>query len=124
MAIKIDDLADAVTSALAEYSREATEDLKTEVKKVAKTAVAELKATSPKDSGDYASGWKLKTAFESNDDIRVTVYNSKAPQLTHLLEAGHAKVTGGRVPDRPHIGPAETHAAETLADKAKVVFKS
>lgn len=123
MAIKIDGLEDAVVKALAEYSQEATEELKDVVKKVAKEAVTELKASSPKDSGDYASGWKSKVAFENGDDIRVTVYNSNAPQLTHLLEAGHAKATGGRVPGQPHIGPAEEHAAKKLETKAKVVFK-
>lgn len=121
--VKIDGLADAVVRSLAAYSAEATEGLKKEVKKAAKEAVAELKSTSPKDSGDYAAGWKTKTAFENSSDIRVTVYNSKAPQLTHLLENGHAKVAGGRVAGQPHIGPAEAHAAEMLEDKAKVVFK-
>lgn len=123
MNVKIDGLADAVARSLAEYSQEAADELKEAVHKIAKETVAELKAASPKDTGEYASGWKSKTAFENSEDIRVTVYNAKAPQLTHLLENGHAKANGGRVSGRPHIGPAEEHAAEQLEDKVRVVLK-
>lgn len=123
MAIKIDALADAVARELAAYSQEATDNLKKEIRSVAKEAVEELKATSPKDSGIYASTWMSKDVYESKTDIRVRVYNKDNYQLTHLLEDGHAKVSGGRVAGKPHIGPAEDNAAKKLDNKVKVVFK-
>lgn len=123
VAIKIDALADAVAKELAAYSQECMDELKDEIQKVAKEAVKELKSTSPKDSGEYAAGWTSRVEYESQDDIRVSVYNRKKPQLTHLLEDGHAKVTGGRVAGQPHIGPAEDNAAKKLDNKVKVVFK-
>lgn len=106
MDISIDDLADTLAEDLAAYSQEVTDDLKREVKQVAKEMVSELKATSPHASGDYAKGWGVTTEHESAQDIRLRVLNRKKPQLTHLLEHGHAKVTGGRVEGKAHIGPA------------------
>lgn len=123
VAIKIDALADAVARELAAYSQEATDILKKEIRSVAKEAVEELKATSPRDSGEYASTWMSKDVYESKTDIRVRVYNKDNYRLTHLLENGHAKVSGGRVAGQPHIGPAEDNAAKKLGNKVKVVFK-
>lgn len=123
MDISIDDLADTLAEELAAYSQEVTDNLKQEVRQVAKEMVAELKATSPHASGDYAKGWGVTTEHESTQDIRLRVINRKKPQLTHLLEHGHAKITGGRVEGKPHIGPAEQTAIRKLEGKVKVVVK-
>ena len=119
-AIRIDDLADAIMDELYSYSDTVTEQLKADVKQVAKECVIELKNNSPDDTGDYKKGWKAKTAYESKTDIRVNVYNAKKPQLTHLLENGHAKVGGGRVEGKPHILLAEQSAEKKLLKKVKV----
>lgn len=121
--VSIDSLADAVAKELADYNQDVTDGVKKEVKQVAKEMVQELKRTSPRDSGKYASGWKEKTEFESSEDIRERVYNSKKPQLTHLLEYGHAKQNGGRVNGRPHIRPAEQTAEKKLTYGIKVVVR-
>lgn len=121
--IKVSELSQAVAQELADYSQDVTDGVKKEVKQVAKDMVTELKQTSPRNSGDYAKGWKSRVEYESPEDIRVRVYNSKKPQLTHLLENGHAKVSGGRVSGIPHIGPAELEAEKKLDSKVKVVVK-
>ena len=124
MDISIDDLADTLAEELAGYSQEVTDDLKREVKQVAKEMVAELKSTSPRgDSGDYAAGWASTTESESRHMIQVRVYNRKKPTLTHLLENGHAKVNGGRVEGKPHIRPAEQAAEKRLENKVVVMVK-
>lgn len=123
MDISIDDLADTLAEELAGYSQEVTDDLKREVKQVAKEMVAELKATSPFDSGDYASGWTSTTESEGRNTVQVRVYNRKKPTLTHLLENGHAKVNGGRVEGKAHIGPAEQAAEKRLENKVVVMVK-
>lgn len=121
--IKVSDLAQAVAQELADYSQDVTDGVKKEVKQVAKDVVTELKQTSPRNSGDYAKGWKSRVEYESPEDIRVRVYNSKKPQLTHLLENGHAKQNGGRVNGIPHIGPEEQRAEDSLEGKVKVVAR-
>lgn len=121
--IPLSELADEVEKALAEYSQDVADGIKSEVKQVAKEAVQTLKATSPKKTGEYAGGWKVKTEYEGDDDIRVRVYNSKKPQLTHLLENGHAKQSGGRVEGHPHIAPVERQISEKLEERVKVVAK-
>lgn len=121
--IKIADLADAVSRELASYDQDVADGLKAEVQQVAKDMVTELKQTSPRNTGDYAKGWKSRVEYESPEDIRVRVYNSKKPQLTHLLENGHAKQNGGRVNGTPHIGPAEQKAEKSLESKVKVVVR-
>lgn len=121
--VKVDGLAQAIAAELAAYDQDVTDGLKKEVRKVAKEMVGQLKQTSPRDSGEYASGWKAKVEYESAQDIRVRVYNAKKHSLTHVLENGHAKVNGGRVEGIPHIGPAEQQAADKLENKVKVVVK-
>ena len=85
--------------------------------------VEELKRTSP-DSGKvgkkkYAKGWTCTKAYESNFGIRFRVRNKNKPQITHLLEYGHAKVSGGKVEPRPHIKKAEENAKENLLKAIK-----
>ena len=114
MAVKMDGLAAAIADALEEFQEETMQDVKTSVEDAAKLCVNELKENSPELTGDYAKGWRKKTAYESATDIRVDVYNKTDYQLTHLLEDGHAKVSGGTVPGTPHIGPAAEKASEKL----------
>lgn len=116
--MKVDQLANAVIKELENYSQDVTDALKEECAAVAGETVATLRSTSPRRTGKYARAWKHTTVYESKDDIRVTVHNSRY-QLTHLLENGHALVNGGRVSGIPHIGPAEQQASELLERKVK-----
>ena len=114
MSVSTNDLAAALVQELQAYSSEITEEVKDSVKEAAKTCVKTLKQNSPKDTGAYAKSWKVRTAYESTTDIRMQVHNTDHYQLTHLLEDGHAKVSGGRVKGRPHIQPAADEAAALL----------
>lgn len=120
MAVPVDNLADAVAQELRAYREEVREDLFESVDEAADACVATLRATSPKDTGDYRKGWRKKKAYESHDDIRLQVHNATDYQLTHLLEDGYAKVTGGRVEGQPHIGPAADQAAQFLEKDVKI----
>ena len=122
-AVKIDGLADAIVKELEEYRQDITDELKREIKTVAKECKQDIQRNSPVLTGSYRKGWQDKVAYEGDEDIRVIVRNRTDYQLTHLLEYGHAKVNGGRVQGHPHIGPAEQRAEEKLMKKVKVVIK-
>lgn len=126
--MSIDGLADAIIEELRAYNQEVTDGLKKEVQDAGTLCRKELKTTSPKLTGDYAKGWRKKTTFESQSDIRVQVYNATDYQLTHLLEHGHALVGKngkvlGTVGAIPHIGPAEQKAEKQLMKRVKIVVK-
>ena len=69
---------------LDEYNAEIKAVEKKARNKAAKDTAAQLRNTSAKRSGDYASGWKSK-----DNGKETVVHNAKAWQLTHLLENGH-----------------------------------
>ena len=112
--VKVDQLADAVMEGLKEYASLATEDLKKDVQKAAKTVQEQIKDTAPRKTGRYAKSWASKKTKETSDSIEYTVHSKNRYQLTHLLENGHTKRGGGRVRAFPHIAPAEAKGAEQL----------
>ena len=114
----IEGLSDAIVKALAEYTDEVEKGLEVEKKTVAEKAVQALKTTSPKRTGKYGKGWALK-----KDGTKYVVYNKTAPQLTHLLEFGHAKANGGRVAGKPHIRPVEEEVIKDFTEGAEKVIK-
>lgn len=115
--IKIDNLTEAIMRELTQYSEELNDQIKIDTNKVAQETVKQLKATSPKKSGEYAKGWAQKESVKGRNVSKRVVYNKDHYQLTHLLENGHAKVNGGRVRAIPHIRPAEELAIKNLEDK-------
>lgn len=122
MGVKVDGLVKAIQEELNAYSEDLMEGIRKEVTVVAKSCVAEIKAASPEDTGEYKDGWRVAKSYESDDDIRLTVHNKGHAQRTHLLEDGHANVDGGRTPGTPHIGPAADNAAAALEGRIKVVI--
>lgn len=43
---------------------------------------------SPKDTGEYSRGWRVKTAQRNHERVRV-IYNVAKPELTYVLEYGN-----------------------------------
>lgn len=102
---------------LDDYSKDVKEATNDAIEKTSKESVRKLKDTSPKKSGEYAKGWKLKKERGRDGIATVTVHN-KIYQLTHLLENGHvvrnAKGTYGRTSGVKHIAPVEEWAESEL----------
>ncbi|MBJ8113887.1 HK97 gp10 family phage protein, partial [Bacillus cereus group sp. N6] len=93
---------------LQRYANVVEEELLTAQEEVADVAVSKLRQSGPEKKGAYRKGWRKKK--EGNG---VVVHNIKG-QLTHLLENGHAKAGGGRVPAQVHIRPVEEYVIDEL----------
>ena len=116
------DLSKEIQKYLQEYKEEIDEDVQDETDKAIASAKTELRSISPKNTGNYASGWAVKSKKYSNGYYKV-IWNRKAYQLTHLLESGHATRNGGRTKAQPHIRPTEekyrTRFTESLERRIK-----
>lgn len=123
--ISIDKLAKEIADALSEYSREVVEKVDASSEKAGKDAVKRLKQTSPKDTGEYAKSWTMKTDRLFGQPSK-RIIHVKAPhyRLAHLLEFGHAKVGGGRVEGRPHIRTAEQEVIEQFTKEVEEAIRS
>ena len=117
--VSVSGLADAVMEGLTEYAELATEDMKAAVKKAGQTVRKEIQAGAPVKTGAYRKSWAVKTTREMSSFMEATVHSRNRYQLAHLLEFGHAKRGGGRVPGRPHIAPAEEKGIRQLEEEIK-----
>lgn len=111
------DLTKEIMSALREYTDDVVEKVEKSADEISKKGVKLLKEKSPKKTGEYARGWgrvKTKGGY---------IIKNKKYQLTHLLEKGHAKVDGGRVPGIPHIAPVEEQIVEEFVKEIEKAVK-
>lgn len=121
--IRADELAKALGAELETYQSEIGESIKDAVNQVAKECRDEISANSPRKTKRYMRGWRVKKLFDGIGGIRVVVYNKTDYQLTHLLEYGHAKISGGRVEGKPHIAPAEQKAQQKIVKRIESAVK-
>lgn len=103
---------------LEEYNHQVKEATDKAIEQVSKEAVQKLKNTSPKLTGDYAKGWRVKKQKGKKGIAESIVHNKTDYQLTHLLENGHvvknAKGTYGRTRGVKHIAPVADWANDEL----------
>ena len=112
--VAIGGLANAVMKELNDYAQAATEDVKKAVKNAGTAVRKDIQANAPADTGAYAKSWSVKNVSETSHSLEVVVYSRNRYQMAHLLEFGHAKRGGGRVPGRAHIAPAEEAGIKQL----------
>ncbi|MGN8648317.1 HK97 gp10 family phage protein [Gracilibacillus sp. HCP3S3_G5_1] len=114
----MDDIAKQIADALKEFTSEVEEGMEDAKKEVSKDTVKNLRKDSPEKTSEYAKGWKAKKTKTG-----YVVHNAKKPQLTHLLENGHAKRNGGRVSGQSHIYPNEQNAIKEFERLVEKVIK-
>ena len=121
--VSIEDLPSVVKKSLEEYCDFTAEEVKKIVQEVSEAVKDEIKENAPVDTGAYRKSWRVKKASETATSLSMVVHSDNRYRLTHLLEKGHAKRGGGRVPAQVHIAPAETHAEKMLLDKVERSLK-
>lgn len=114
---KVQNIADEISRILSQYTEEVEEEIEEAKEITAKETVADLKKTSPKNTGDYRKGWKITTRKGAK------IIHNKKYQLTHLLEHSHALRNGGRSTPQPHIKPAEEKAIENYIKRVEKAIK-
>ena len=106
--VDIDGLAAAISQYLDEFKEATTENVYEACKETSDVILADLKASSPRDTGKYARSW-IATIDKAGSWARAILHDRQY-RLVHLLEYGHAKVNGGRTRPQPHVEPAQSNA--------------
>lgn len=119
MSIPVNEIADEIVKALAEYSQEVAQVIKKSVDDVTNRELPKLKEKSPTLTKDYQKGWRKRDSFENARGKRKTIYNKTDYQLTHLLEYGHVSRNGERVSAYEHIKPVEEEIKQMLEQKIR-----
>lgn len=116
-----------IRNILEEYSEDIQEAITETAKKVADRGANKLKQKSPKKSGKYAKGWKVKL-IKGNGYVNATIHNSTNWQLTHLLEKPHAIRNGngtwGTSKPQVHIAPVEQECTEEFTKEVENIIKN
>lgn len=115
--IGIDDLTDAILQNMRDYNAEVVEKTNEIIENVSKSSLKELKNSSPKNTGEYAKGWRAEKHYNKDGILDIELRNKTHYQLTHLLEKGHAKIGGGRVDAVPHIAPVEEAVIQKISER-------
>lgn len=109
------------------YSEEIQESITEEAEKIAKSGADKLKQTSPKRTGKYAKGWKVKI-IKGKGYINATIHNSTNWQLTHLLEKPHVirNKNGSYGMSKPqvHIAPVEEECITEFERNVENIIKN
>ena len=118
------DLQAQVEALLNQYGKQCSEVVNEAVHEVSKEALKKLKKESPKRTGLYKKGWKVKKnddKFAANDIL----YGKEASTyaIAHLLEHGHATRNGGRTAPIPHVKNVEEWAQKALVDTVEKKLK-
>ncbi len=117
--VNVDKLAGEIVLAIQTYTQDVSEAVDEAARETAKAIAADLRETSPKKTGEYAKGW----TYRKTGVGAYRVHNKTKPQLTHLLEHGHAKAGGGRVEGIPHIKPAKDRYVPEFEKKVQQILE-
>lgn len=116
-----------VIDILNEYSNDIQEAMQVDAEETAKMGADKLKTTSPKNTGKYARGWKVKT-IKRKGYVSSTIHNTTNWQLTHLLEKPHTIRNKygewGTSKPQVHIKPVEEECIKEYQRKIENTIKN
>lgn len=113
-----------VIDVLEDYSKDIQNAISETAIKTAKNGASKLKKTSPKRTGSYAKGWRVKTE-KGFGFINCTIHNATDYQLTHLLENEHLTRNGGKyTPKNKHIKPVHDECVEEFENDVKKIIEN
>lgn len=117
----------AIKDILNEYSSDIQDAITQEAIAVSKKGVAELKNNSPKNTGKYRKGWRVKTE-KGKGYVSCVIHNATNWQLTHLLEKPHAIRNqfgswGTSIP-KPHIAPVEQQCVSEYKKNVERIIRN
>lgn len=97
-----------------DYQDGAIESMGKVTEKIAKAGAKALQSASGVfgGTGKYAKGWTAQKETVARYAVAWTIWNKNLPGFPHLLEYGHAKRNGGRVPGKTHIAPVADDLVE------------
>lgn len=121
--ITIGQLANEMAKLIGEYTEGVAEGIGNEVLSTADKVLKDVKLLARKHTGEYAKTF-IKTDKSLPGNRRYVVWNKKHYRRVHLLEYGHAKVGGGRVPAYPHLRPAHDKYADEMVDNIKRIIEN
>ncbi len=108
---------------LNEYSVDIQESIVKTAENVAKKGADKLKQSSPKRTGKYSKGWRVKTA-KGRGEVSSTIYNATNWQLTHLLEKPHLLRNGRLSTPKVHIYPVEQQCIKEYETEVEKIIKN
>lgn len=112
-----------VIDILNDYSMDIQEGITEQARRVAKDGANTLKQTSPKRTGDYRKGWRVKTT-KGRGFVDCIIHNATDYQLTHLLEKPHLKRNGGMTTPKVHIAPVEQSCVKEYENNVEKIIKN
>ena len=113
-----------VETILNDYSNDIYKGIRKASIEIADKGAKTLKQTSPKRTGKYKKGWRVKT-YDGAYDTMTVIYNATNWQLTHLLEHSHL-TRNGRTKTKPkeHIYPVEQECIKEFEkDTIRIIEK-
>ena len=112
---------------LDEYSQDIQDGIVKAAEDISKEGVAELKNTSPKKTGSYRKGWRVKKT-KGAYSISCIIHNATDYQLTHLLEKPHvirnAYGTYGTSRPQVHIKPVEEQCRNKFDHEVQEIIRN
>lgn len=110
--VKNELVAEVIAQEIEQYINVTMSDIEEIVEKHGNELKERIKRDSPVNTGEYKKGWRVKKEGFGTGKPKCIVYNAKKGNITHLLEFGHAKKSGGRTRAFPHIAKNEKDVQE------------